>query len=158
METQSNKSVIRETLHKAFNVFRYLFQDNAKILKKIDEIYEKEIEKELAIIPDAALSDVVDGIYWAKAILSSIDYGKLDEQMKKAPFKVSLRFNVYKRLQQNVSESSVISDGKIKSFVLALIKKCKPILDCFTLTLLEPLKYIDLARIMTEDEMGDMWK
>lgn len=149
----SNKKVIRDTLHKAFNIFRFLFKEDTKMMTKIDKIYEKELEKTLDVIPDAALDDVVKGIYCFNSVLSSINFKTLNNELSKAPFDVFISYDVYKNVYNFISKTKIITDAKIKGFVISLIKKCKPILDCITTVLAEPLKYIDLIDVFNDNSM-----
>lgn len=154
----SNKEIIHQTLHQSFLVFRHLFKDNSKIKSKIDEVFEQEIEKELKIIPDAALEDIVKWIYSVKAVLSSIDYMKLYDKLNTAPFEVSTKFNVYNELRDKIKTTTVIDDVKIKSYLTSLISKCKPLLDCFTLILVKPLDYIKNIAEINDVSESDIFR
>lgn len=145
----------KQTISKAFSIFRQLFEDEHDQLVKIDETYEKEVLKELDIIPEDMLGDVLKGISVAKAVLLSMNYKQLNDELVKLPFECSVKVDVFKFISDLIKEQ--ISKVKIKHAVGALLKKYKPLIDCFTIALANPQKYIGIASHMNDHTLDDVF-
>lgn len=133
----------KQTISKAFSIFRQLFEDEHDQLRRIDETYEREVLKELDIIPESSIGDVMKGIEIAKAVLMSINYKQLSSALGKLPFECSVKVNVFKFVMSLLDEQ--IKDAKTRHGISALIKKYKPLIDCFTIALSNPRKYLEIA-------------
>ena len=138
-----SRAEFKQTISKAFSIFRQLFEDEHAQLKRIDETYEKEVLKELDIIPEASIGDVMKGIEVAKAVLLSINYKQLSDILTKLPFECSVKVDVFKFVMDLLDEQ--IKDVKTRHGISALVKKYKPLIDCFTIALSNPRKYLDIA-------------
>lgn len=134
---------LKQTVSKTFSVFRQLLADEHKQLKKIDETYEREVLKELDIIPEEYVGDVMKGIEVAKVILLSINYKQISNALGKLPFKCSVKVDVFKFVIDVLDEQ--LKDAKMRHGISVLLRKIKPLIDCFTIALGNPRKYLEIA-------------
>lgn len=134
---------LKQTISKTFSIFRQLFADEHEQLKKIDETYEREVLKELDIIPEEYIGDVMKGIEVAKAVLVSINYKQISNTLGKLPFECSVKVDVFKFVIGVLEEQ--LKDVKVRHGISALLRKYKPLIDCFTIALGNPRKYLEIA-------------
>lgn len=134
---------LKQTISKTFSIFRQLFADDLKQLKKIDETYEKEVLKELDIIPEEYIGDIMKGIEVTKVVLLSINYKQISNALGKLPFECSVKVDVFKFVIGVLEEQ--LKDAKMRHGISALLRKYKPLIDCFTIALGNPRKYLEIA-------------
>lgn len=142
------KTQLADTLHIVLESIKAL---EAGPYTKLDKDYEEELMKELTVIPEYALESIAHGIDVFKCIYGSLNFRELLERLRTLPYDLTLRFNVYEKLKKQVSE---ITDKRIKSFLVALLRKCKPILDCLTVIIENPLDY--LHKLALPHELDDI--
>lgn len=134
---------LKQTISKTFSIFRQLFADDHEQLKKIDETYEREVLKELDIIPEEYIGDVMKGIEVVKVVLLSINYKQISNALAKLPFECSVKVDVFKFVVGVLEEQ--LKDVKTRHGISALLRKYKPLIDCFTIALGNPRKYLEIA-------------
>lgn len=134
------RSTLEKHLHTTFEILRYIF-DKTPQVKKIDDIYEEELMRSLSIIPDESLESVCHGIEIIRAIYDSLDFSKLTKKFKNIGFDIDMRLNLYSILLAQTNEK--ITDAEIKSGIITILKKCKPLLDVLSSALKDPLRYIE---------------
>lgn len=138
----SNKRLLlKGQIHHTLEVFRDLFKDSDTV-KTIDATYESELMRKIDIIPELALEKVCKGTAIFKAFYKSISFKALTDDFEKLGFPVNLRLNVYELVIKGVDNPQRIKNSKARAATVAIIKYCKPILDCFTLALSDPIKYL----------------
>ena len=125
----SKRSLFKEQIHYTLEIFRHLFADS-EIIKSIDGIYEEELMRKIDLIPETAAEKVCKGTEIFKTIYKNIKFAELCEDFTSLPFPVNLKLDVYSLVIKGVAT------------VVTIIKYCKPILDCFTLALSDPTKYL----------------
>lgn len=140
-------------LHSALTTFRSLFE-GTEIAKKIDDIFESELKRALAIIPEDSFEAVCHGILIFKAVYDSIAFDKLNDKLTSIGFDINLEIDLYKLALDMIKEK--ITDTKIRSGIISLVKKCKPIIDCFSLALSEPTKYLSKLAIASSTKYDDI--
>lgn len=140
-------------LHSTLEVFRFLFA-GSKIATSIDDIYEDELKHALAIIPEDSIEAVCHGILIFKAVYDSIEFDALKDRLKAIGFDIDLKIDLYSLAISSVKEH--ISDSKIRAGIISLITKCKPILECFSLALKDPLKYVSKLAAATSKKYDDI--
>lgn len=128
-----------EHLHQALEVFRALF-DGSRVARSIDSIYEEELKRALIIIPEDSIEAVCHGIQIFKAVYDSLAFDSLNTKLSELGFDIKLDLNLYKIAISIVKEK--IEDARMKNGIISLIKKCKPVIDCFSLALKDPSKYV----------------
>lgn len=137
----SKRSLFKEQIHYTLEIFRHLFADS-EIIKSIDGIYEEELMRKIDLIPETAAEKVCKGTEIFKTIYKNIKFAELCEDFTSLPFPVNLKLDVYSLVIKGVDDKTRISNSKIRATVVTIIKYCKPILDCFTLALSDPTKYL----------------
>ena len=50
-----------------------------------------------------------------------------------------------------------IKEAKTRHGIIALLKKYKPLIDCFTIALANPQKYIEIASHMNDTSLNDVF-
>ena len=146
----------KQTISKAFQIFRQLLEEDLDQLEKINETYEKEVLRELDVIPESSLGDVMKGISIAKAVLMSMNYKQLNEELSKLPFSCSVELNVFEFIMKIIEEQ--IKTPKTRHGISALIKKFKPLIDCFTIALSNPRKYIGKASHVNDTSLDSIFE
>ena len=140
-------------LHSALETFRFLFA-GTRISVSIDDTYEGELKRALSIIPEDSIEAVCHGILIFKSVYESIAFDSLNDKLKALGFNIDLDVNLYKLALNMVKEK--IDDAKIRAGVVSLIKKCKPIIDCFSLALNEPTKYLSKLAAASSKKYDDI--
>lgn len=144
-------ALLKQEIHHTLEVFRYLFADST-IIRSIDDIYEEELMRKVDLIPEAAADKVCKGIDVFIAFFKAINFKDLTSNLSSLPFPVNPKVDVYKLTLRGVDDKNKIKNSTIRSAVVVIIKQCKPILDCFTLALSDPVKYMIL---LGETDMSD---
>lgn len=134
------RRLFTQHIHSALELLRYIFEGQ-KRARLIDNIYEEELIRSLSIIPEDSLESVCHGIDIVKCVYESINFTTMNEKMARLGFPIDLRIDLFKLLEEQVKIR--IDDPRIQSGVSVILKKCKPILDCFSVALREPLKYLN---------------
>lgn len=137
----STKNDIIHEIRFILGVFREMFKDEKKTVKNIDKVYENQLIKtiEALPIPQTGIQAICDGIYAFKCFVKSIHFAEFKKYLGTATFKISLDADVYLTVFKLIEK---IKDPIIKNFLISLLKKCKPIFDCFTVLVADPLKYV----------------
>lgn len=131
--------VFTQHIHSALELLRYIFDGQSRV-KKIDDIYEEELIHSLSIIPEESLESVCHGIDIVKCIYDSINFKTMNEKMKDLGYPIDLKIDLYKILEEQIKTR--IDDVRMRSGIMTILKKCKPLLDCFSVALKDPLKYL----------------
>ena len=137
----SRQSLIKQRIHRTLEVFRYLFTDS-DIITQIDSIYEEELMRKVDLISDDAADKVIKGMDVFIAFYKNLSFSSLSKDIETLGFPVNLKVDVFKLTINGVDDQSRIKNSKIRAAVVAIIRHCKPILDCFTLALSDPVKYL----------------
>lgn len=151
----SEKIEFEQKLRKILDVFRYIFKDDP-IVKKIDRTYEDEIFSIFHQVPDSYFEDINHGIEIFKNIYLSIDLKELNERLKVLPFPIKLDMDVYKYSIDTIKGN--FTDAKIRAGLISIAKKCKPILDCFTYAVNDPLKYLSKLIPINDSRLDSILK
>lgn len=157
----TNHSTKKDIIHEIkfiLGVFREMFKEDKKTVKNIDKFYEEQLIKtiESLPIPDDAVQATCDGIYAFKCFVKSIHFDEFKRYLGTATFKISLDTDVYQTVLNLVMK---IKDTIIKNFLVSLMKKCKPIFDCFTVLVRDPLKYVEfLATFERKNEIDSIFE
>lgn len=147
----SKADIVRE-LKSALSIFREVFRSNPRLLRSIDDIYEEELVNtiEALPIPKEAIDTTLNVIYVIKSVISSVHFDELRDKLKDASFDLHLEVDLFKLTLSGAT--SKIKDKEIKGFITSILKKCKPIVDCASEVLANPLTYIEfLARFRRND-------
>lgn len=149
----SVKRQFEQNIHNSLEIFRYIFSDE-KIITKIDEIYEDAIMSMIKTIPEEFIEIIWKGTEIFKSIYHSIDFTKLCENIDKLPFETKNKLDLFK-----ISKSYIegIEDVKIRNGVLTIVKKLKVIIDCFTLAINNPSKYLSKFKVVKDDVLEDIF-
>ena len=147
----SKKDLVKE-LKDALCIFREIFKSTPKILGNIDDVYEEELVSLINSLPmpEDAIEIAMNAIFVAKSILGSIHFDELKTKLSTATFDLHLTVDIYAVACKILK--SKIKDREIRGFVLSMVKKCRPIIDCASEVLENPLLYIDfLAKFRSTD-------
>lgn len=151
----SKRDLIQE-LKNSLEIFREIFRSNIKLVKSIDLIYEEELIDTIEALPmpESAISNALKTIYIIKSIIGSIHFDELKDKLKLAKFDLVLDMDVYKWALSYTKTK--IKDKETKGFIISIIKKCEPIINCTSEVLKHPLQYIDFLSKFRNNDYDDI--
>lgn len=151
-----SKRELIEELKTALAIFREIFKTTPRLLRSIDDIYEDELITTIEALPmpKEAIDSAMNSIYVIKSVLGSIHFDELKTKLEAASFDLHLEANLY-NLAITYAKTK-IKDKEIKGFLISILKKCKPIVDCVSEVLANPLTYIEFLAKFRSNDFDDL--
>jgi hypothetical protein len=121
---------LKQSVQELITVFRYVFNNDKKILHSINESYEEVLLEDLENIPHDALSYVETYVNIVKRAYMCFDMVKFNVMLELIDASAFPQFslNSYELFQKGVNKLSISADNKAR--IMNLTRKFIPLFNC----------------------------
>jgi hypothetical protein len=146
-----NKEFISE-LENIFAVLRSILFDNPRLIKNIDSSYEKVLLGQLQWIPSEGAKYLLKFYKYFLLIYKHFNLPEFVVDLKKENISASPEINLFVFISKSVKESEGM-DSKLKAQIMNFVVKCKPLIECCSEIINNPMKYLER---LLEREMNNV--